>query len=397
MRPFFFLVLLVLTTALLLSGCRAESPAPLAVAADNLAPAETALPSATTRPAGPTVRITPGDNSPVTPQPAAPTTEPPPAASSTRAPELRSLTEGGCCVEPFWAPDSASLYYIDRPSADDPSGLWRVSLQGETPEFVTDRLGIFSADLRLRAFPSGGQTLVEDLQTGEQWRIPNDGRPVSFSPDGAWLAWTAGQSGPPFDRARREVWISRSDGSDAQLVFAALRGGFEGWFPDGRLLVSGSAAEGGAQQALWALDLENSRPDQPDLVELGRGGRLREAKISPGGGWLAYLVTFSDDPAQNGLWLADTHTGERRRLEQFGGYNWRDENHLLLVPLLLDQPLHWLIEIEAASGAAQVRTDPGQTPFKIANGDWQVSPDGQKLAFLSAVDGNIWLLELGDQ
>lgn len=392
-----FLTALLLAAALLLVGCGSPTPTlpPLAELPPvaELPPAAEQAPADPSegQPAGPTVRTTPGDGSSATP-----TAEPSPAASPTRAPELRSLTADGCCVDPFWSPDSASLLFIDRPSPDSPAGLWRVDLQGQPPEFVSDRLGIFSADMRLRAFPSGGQTLVEDLQTGEQWRIPNDGRPVSFSPDGQWLSWTAGQPGPPFDQARREVWVSRSDGSEAQVVFAALRGGFEGWFPDGRLLVSGSAAEGGAEQALWAISLEDGSPDQPDLLQLGRGGRLRDVQVSPGGSWLAYLVTVSDDPALNGIWLADTRTGERRRLPQFGGYQWRDDNRLLLVPLLLDQPLHWLIEIEAASGESRVLTDPLQTPFKIANGDWQVSPDGQKMAFVSAVDGNIWLLELGD-
>jgi Tol biopolymer transport system component len=39
-------------------------------------------------------------------------------------------------------------------------------------------------------------------------------------------------------------------------------------------------------------------------------------------------------------------------------------------------------------------TDPSITSFKIANGDWSVSPDSQMIAFVSADDGNIWILEL---
>ena len=394
-------VLLLAAASLLLAGC-SQPDSPPASSAAPLTGETSPLASPTPPLAGPTVRLTPGGSpssaGSSTGSSAGSTAASPTASAANTTlpgPVLRQLTSGGCCVEPFWAPDSQSLLYIDRPSRDAPAGLWRVDLPGGAPQFVTERLGVYSPDLQRRAFLSGGETLVEDLQTGEQWRIPNDGRAVSFSPDGQWLAWTAGQSGPPFDRARREVWISRADGSQAQMVFASPRGGFEGWFPDGRLLVSGAASEDGGSQALWALNLDNSRPDQPDLLELGQAGRLREAKISPGGSWLVYLATFSADPAQDGLWLADTRSGERWLLEHFGGFHWRDDEHLLLVPLDLQQPLHWLVQIEAASRQAVTLTDPLQTPFKIANGDWRVSPDGHKLVFVSAADGNIWLLELG--
>jgi Tol biopolymer transport system component len=41
-------------------------------------------------------------------------------------------------------------------------------------------------------------------------------------------------------------------------------------------------------------------------------------------------------------------------------------------------------------------TDPAITPFKVANGDWTVSPDGRYVAFVESRDHNIWLLALPD-
>jgi Tol biopolymer transport system component len=93
-------------------------------------------------------------------------------------------------------------------------------------------------------------------------------------------------------------------------------------------------------------------------------------------------------------WLANSRTGERRRLDTFGGYQWRDDQRLLIVPLDLSQPIHRLLQVEAPSGQVQPITDPSITSFKIANGDWSVSPDSQMIAFVSADDGNIWILEL---
>ena len=75
-------------------------------------------------------------------------------------------------------------------------------------------------------------------------------------------------------------------------------------------------------------------------------------------------------------------------------YRWRDDGRLLVVPLDLTQAVHQLWEVQAATGEAYPLTDRASTPFKIANGDWSVSPDGQRIAFVSASDGNIWLLEL---
>lgn len=312
--------------------------------------------------------------------------------SPTATPALRRLTSGGCCVDPFWAPDGQQLLYIDRPSPEGPEGLWSVSAVGSEPQFITERLGIYSPDMQLRAFPQDGTTYIENLSTGEQWNIPNGGRGVSFSPDRTWLAWTAGQTGPPFNTARRDIWISSLDGGQERMVFSGMRADFEGWFPDGRILVSGLVEGSDSEQALWVLN-----PDQAeDRVELGRGARIRAARISPDGDWVAFLTTFSADPAQDGLWLANSRTGERRRLEIFGGYLWRDGQRLLVVPLDLSQPAHRLLQVEAPSGQVQPVTDPATTPFKIANADWSVSPDGELIAFVSADDGNIWVLELPD-
>ncbi len=47
-----------------------------------------------------------------------------------------------------------------------------------------------------------------------------------------------------------------------------------------------------------------------------------------------------------------------------------------------------------ATGEARQLTDPATTPFKIANGDWRVSPDGRYVAFVESSDRNIWVIAL---
>jgi Tol biopolymer transport system component len=315
-----------------------------------------------------------------------------PAAPLPAAPRLRQLTQGGCCVNPFWSADSQQVLFIDRPSPDSPAGIWGIGLEGGDPVFVSDRLGLYSEDQTLRAFPLPGQTIVERLSDGQQWAIPSEGRAVVFSSDGSKLAWTLGGTQQPFDSAQRQVWISNVDGSAAQLILTGLSAGISGWFPDGRLLVNGRLDPPELGQALWALEPPTTGEGQWIPRELVRADRVRGPILSPDGIWLAYVSAFSPDPAQNGLWLLDTRSMERLKLDVFGAYRWRDSNRLLVIPLDLAQPLHQILQVVPTSGAIVTLTTPETVPFKISNGDWSVSPDGQHIVFVSAQDGNLWLI-----
>lgn len=310
----------------------------------------------------------------------------------TPAPVLHQLTSGGCCVGPFWSPDSQKVLYIDKPAADAQAGIWGVGLQGGSPELCTDRLGLYSDDQSLLAYPQGGRTVIERLVDGTLWSIANGGRPVSFSPDGTQVAWTGGLSGPPYDTARRQIWVSQVDGSQAHQVLEVFGGGLVSWLPDGRMLVDGRLDSSESGEAFWIYDPDS--PDQDPIRELARADRLRGALLSPGGSWLAYQVTFAADPAEDGLWLVNTSDGSRTRLDLFGAYRWRDDSHLLVIPLDTGATWHSLWEYAAFSGELKQLTDLQVTPFKVANGDWSVSPDGGHIAFVSAQDYNIWLLTL---
>jgi Tol biopolymer transport system component len=387
------LVLLLIVLLVTLSSCSISAVAPSnptsAPLLSGLRPT-TDSPSLSTHSALPTQPSTPTDQSSqllLTPTPLSQPTPMP-------LPTLRALTSGGCCVQPFWSPDGEQVLFLDRLSTNAPTGIWSVDLQSDPPQLFTERLGIFSNDMKLRAFLQNRQTVVERLADGQRWLIPNGGRAVSFSPDDQMVAWVSGNPGPPYDTARRDIWISAVDGSQPRRLLSLVGGGLNGWFPDGRLLINGRLDTEQEGQALWALSTAPEPSGKPQMVELARDQRIRSATLSPVGNWLAYVAAFSGQPDQDGLWLVNTFTLEKRRLDIFGAFRWRDDERLLVVPMDLSQPVHSIWQVMAESGQAEALTDPAQTPIRLSNGDWSVDPLGKYVIFVSAMDHNIWLLTL---
>jgi Tol biopolymer transport system component len=76
---------------------------------------------------------------------------------------------------------------------------------------------------------------------------------------------------------------------------------------------------------------------------------------------------------------------------------WRDANRFVYVPLEINVASHAFYEYDTRTNLARRLTDPQATPFKIANGDWHVSPDGNKIVFLNAQDLNLWLWEFPNE
>lgn len=332
-----------------------------------------------------------------TPEAATPTSAPSPTPTHTPTPmpSLRRLTGGGCCTQPFWSPESRRVLFIDKPGANAPTGIWGVdvTLPDPTPELFTRRIAFYTDDFSFIVETGGEETVIERVSDGKRWEVPALGFPVSLSPDGERIAWQVSDEDVTFERRTTDLWVSDLDGSDARLVTTLRRGSLGGWVSDDVLLLSGRESLDSREQVMYTLSLTSGQK-----TELARSERLRGGVLSPGGGWLAYYVALDEDRSKNGLWLVSTD-GQNRHLldrELFGAYRWRDEGRLLIIPFHPDAPVHELWELEVETMEAHRLTDPVTTPFKVANGDWTVSPDGRYVAFVESRDRNIWLLDLGD-
>ena len=329
------------------------------------------------------------------------TPESTPTASPTPTPVLRQLATGGCCTQPFWSPDSRWVIYIDKPSPESPVGFWGIDTTkpGSTPQLLTERIAFYTSDLSHIIEYGNGQTTIEQLagilseQVVERWSVPAGGRSISISPNRTRIVWAVSNDNAPSELRVSEIWVANFDGTEPRPVTRLPRGGFAGWITDDRLLLSGRESLESRKTVLYTYSLiDNS------MVELVRADRPRGFRLSSDRRWLAYYVSLSDEPAENGLWLLRTDNGERRQLgrELFGSYAWRDARHLLIIPFSPDAQYHELWEVDVETGEARRLIDPDVTRLKVANADWQVSPDGRHVAFVESSDHNIWLLSLVD-
>ena len=384
-----------------LAACQtaAVTPEGQAPGVSTPAPVTPAVRPTTPLPTNPPPTALPPTNPPPTalptlpPPTATPTLPPPtPTPTPTPVPSLRRLTEGGCCVNPAWLPDSRRLVFIDRPP-DGPVGLYAVDTEeAGPPTFFAERLGYYAAGYSLLWQPVGETIRVQRLSDGQTFTLRNGGRTINVSPDGRRVAWqvTPTQEGVPIEQRLSQIWVADIDGQNARQVASLLRASLTGWFPDGgRLLLSGRPDPKSQAIALSVLNLADG-----GLTELTRVERLRSGTVSPDGGWVLYSVAFHPDKAQNGLWIARSDGSERRRLDFYGAAQWRAEGKLVYIPLDADAPWHTLWEYDAATGRSSTLTDPATLPFKVSNGDWTVSPDGRKVVFVAAQDGNLWVIDL---
>ena len=326
-----------------------------------------------------------------------------PTATPTPLPQAIQLTTDGCCTQPFWSPNSQQVRFIDKPGNESAVGIWGVPVaEPQTkPILVSERLELSSAQPDYLVETSGDTTTIERLADGERWTVPAGGRNVSFSPDRTRIAWATNNSDLPPEEQVTTIWVSGLDGLDARQVKTLPRGGLSGWISEDALLISGRESLQARESWLAALSLADG-----SITELARAERLRSPLLSPSGEWLVYYTTFDADPSKNGLWLVRTDGSDRRQLDRelFGAYQWRKcsgdcgpdarSERLLIVPFDPNAAFHRFLELDPATVDVRELTTPEITPFKIANGDWRVSPDGRYVAFVESSDRNIWVIEL---
>src|SRR5690606_11789329 len=144
----------------------------------------------------------------------------PAPAAPQRGPTLRPLTTGGCCVQPFWAPDGQHVLFIDKPDEVSPVGLWAVdtSRPGAEPELYTSRLGTYAGNMAFLVELTSATTTIERVADGARWTVPAGGRSISISPGHKYIAWQESNTNIAWERRTSEIWVANLDGSDPHIV-----------------------------------------------------------------------------------------------------------------------------------------------------------------------------------
>lgn len=326
-------------------------------------------------------------------QPTVPETEPEPLRRSTVG---RQVTTGTCCTQFYWSRDSSQIRFIDRPGPEAALGFWGVDVaQPETgPELISERLGYYSPDGSLVAYPdrNKGLAVVERLADGATWEFDTQERGIGFTPDSQHVTWTEFDEDAPRDNREEVRWMAGFDGSEARILYRARRVNAIAWLADDELLMA-RRIPGGDDQQLFTLSLDDSR--ETDLIDLPE---IRGLTLTDDRRYLVYYVTFESNPLENGIWLFDLQNPSLvpQKLPFFGTYRWRDNERLIYVPFDADATEHNFFEYNVRTGLTRPLF-PAGTGLVVANNEWHVSPDGDQIALLATngfeLDG-IWVLDL---
>ncbi|NLX08566.1 MAG: M23 family metallopeptidase [Chloroflexi bacterium] len=295
----------------------------------------------------------------------------------------------------WWRPgDSAAVYLIDAVPGQ-PSGVFRQPLDG-SPRSLVELAppSLFSPDGAVRVRDAGGGAMeITRLSDRASWNVYTGGNFPAVSPDGTRLLWevlydeiTPGQNAPGL-----EIWVSNVDGSLRRCVHVQS-GGWSVWLDAHRLLIV-KPIPYMADTQLYVLDI-----DDPAVTPtfLGSYRFLNGLKVSPGGGHIAFYLTFQENPADSGVYVQATQPGSApRKLDFTGPYHWRDDRSLYTLSFDASQDAHALGYIDIEENRHRWLTDPAVLPLRIANGEWSVSPDGTQIAFVTPADYGLYRLTVG--
>lgn len=306
---------------------------------------------------------------------------------------FQTLDNTGCCADFWWhTTDANTLYTLDGGANSrasvftwDASAGQMVSMGPETPF-------LYSPDFSHTLAQVGDNVRILELASGTAWEVNTNGNPAGLNASNTHLMWVERESVfvPGQNSAVNAIYISdvRDRSGNYEPVQIMAERGLDGnWLDDHRLLVT------------WRED-DNTRIDIVDINTrqsyiLGRWYRPRGFSIAPGGSRMVYYLSSQPDPANNGMYLIDIAEGAQpQRLDWFGGYRWRDENSLFVIPFEPENALHELGLFTVADGQLRMLTDRDTQPFAVMNGQWAVNADGSKIAFRNVLDGNFWMMRV---
>lgn len=339
----------------------------------------TPLPMVTSEPSAPAVAVPT-----VTPTPTpAPTVVPTPTPSVIQAPVA------GCCGVFEWAAPNQLLVY-DEPKGGK-SGSYLVNVQAGNRTLLSSEFGIPSQS-GLIAFPNrtGGTTQIRELDGSVVSTVHNGGRVTWISPNGKRIAWLVDQGIPnTSSEVMRVVRLMSAnvDGSN-QKSLVELEASSIQWLPDNVHVMAIARAQNGTHSGIWTIDTNTGT----NAVVI-QATYVFALALSPDGTKMAYLVTFSGDPAKDGVWVANVDGSHQIHLSQVGAFRWASNSSSLWF-LQLASPGGGQDHVEKVNIATDSVTETVPLGGRVLGGEWAVNPTGEVVAYWNEADQSVYVKAL---
>lgn len=295
---------------------------------------------------------------------------------------LRQLNTEFCCENPMWHPTHPNqLLVVDGQPAS--VFLYDVSTDAPPTPVYPAPPQVLSPDGQYETYRGH----VHNLTTNETWYVETGGAIPAISADSSRLLWDTSAFAfvPNEEPPQVEFWVSDLNGENARRIWSQL-GGYARWLDGTRVLIVTPIS----QQTPTTLTIFDTATDT--FFTLGTWEWLREVTVAPGGGRLMFYLVQQPDPNANGIYTLETREGAvAEKLPFWGDWRWRDNQSVYFMPFNFHAgDTHLLAYYHLVSRELRYLTD---QPFTIANGDWEVSADGNRIAFING-DGRLWLLEM---
>jgi hypothetical protein len=307
-----------------------------------------------------------------------------PDVPTTATATLKRLSAPGCCVAPWWSPDSQSVRYLDGPEGELAS-VMEVSSEGT---LIPARLGeapssFYSPDGTYSVRVANGRTSVIRRYDGASWLFATGGTWPVFSPEGRQILWQGRSADyfPNYPQPLTEIHLATIGQDDSRLI-RVQQGGSARWLDENRLLLIETYPN------TQAVTLSIYTISTGQVEPLAKLGFMHNLTVAPGGQSLMFFQQLQD----GGIYLLETKLGAApQKLPFLGAWRWRDSRSVLYIPFTPGSPSMILSLYDVQTGQSRRLHTP---PFVVANANWQVSPDGMHVVFVEARDQAIWLLSL---
>ena len=306
---------------------------------------------------------------------------------------IRAATTDGCCANAIWHPTDPRMLYLMDGAPGSIASLFTLNLlTGERNATLPAPVPHLSPNgaYEIESFINGFSK-VRRLSDGTEYTVDTGGTLPRLNPSNTRLLWTVSANVivPGQQRPDAAVYMSDIDGSNPREIFSQS-GASARWLTDDRVLISVRGNE--RQTTLYVYMVEAER-----AISLGTWQEMRDLRVAPGGQRISFYLSWQDNPANNGVYvmnIAQPINAQAQRMPWFGSWRWRDATSLYYVPYDPDTSQHTLRVYDLTTGDDTPLLSDNTPPFTIADGHWDVSADGARIAFQNAADNrNLYVLE----